>query len=159
MKKKKSLIRFYFLNYLLLIISIFNFNCKLNLNNPGDPFSKAFLETFLLRAYLDSLCDPNVRGSFTLGSGSQMIWPINLKVLKSGNIAVSAISEEPLNWNGTTNGINANHTNTGFNGLVFVIDKNFSRILWLDYFGEMTFGVPDWQTKTIFLFLNILMVT
>ncbi|MDF3818661.1 hypothetical protein P3G55_02045 [Leptospira sp. 96542] len=124
--------------------------CKLNLNNPSDPTSKAFFETFLWRLYLDSFCDPNVRGNFILGSGNALILPMSIKVLRSGNTVVSLVSGEPIVWNGNSLGTNNNHTNSVLNGVVIVIDKSFSKILWLDYIGEMSYGVDDWpQPETI----------
>lgn len=124
-------------------------NCKLNLNNPADPFSKSFLETFLLNAYFDSFCDPNVRGSIRLGSGTKMIIPMSIKTLRSGKTVVTAITEEPLVWNGTADGIHSNHQNSTFNAVTFVIDRHFSKILWLDYLGEMSYGIEDWPHDPI----------
>lgn len=131
-----------FAQSLLLFISIPN--CKLNLNNPADPFSKSFLETFLLNAYFDSFCDPNVRGNIRLGSGTKMIIPMSIKTLRSGKTVVTAITEEPLVWNGSANGIHSNHQNSTLNAVTFVIDRHFSKILWLDYLGEMSYGIQDW---------------
>ncbi|MCG6150549.1 hypothetical protein [Leptospira bandrabouensis] len=128
-----------------LLLSLFSLNnCKLELNNPSDPRSKSFFETALWNFFLNSLCNPNTSGYFHFGSGNTLIIPLSLKVLNSGNTVVTAISGEPLFWNESSGGVNANHQNSALNGVVFVIDKSFSRILWLDYIGEMSYGVDDW---------------
>lgn len=155
MQKKKSLIRFYFLNYLLLIISIFNFNCKLNLNNPGDPFSKAFLETFLLRAYLDSLCDPNVRGNVRLGSGSYFTVVNDLKQF-NGDIYFSASVSEPVDWNGKTNGLNFSFSGSIPNANIIIgkVNGKSFQIEWIDYLGESNGNVQDATFASLFKFAN-----
>lgn len=138
--------------YLFLSLSYLSFSfghCKLDLNNPSDPRSKSYFETAVWNAYLNSLCNPNARGSFQLGSGNTLILPLSIKVLRSGNTVVTAVTQEPLVWNGTSNGIHDNHQNAVLNGVVFVIDKSFSRILWLDYIGEMSYGVEDWPTPEV----------
>lgn len=67
-----------------------------------------------------------------------------MKVLRSGNTVVTALTQEHLVWNGNTYGIHNNHQNSAINGVIFVIDRYFSRILWLDYIGEMSYGIGDW---------------
>lgn len=130
---------------LTLLFSLFPLNnCKLELNNPSDPRSKSFFETALWNFFLNSLCNPNTSGYFQFGSGNTLIIPLSLKVLNSGNTVVTAISGEPLFWNGRTSGVNGSHQNSALNAVVFVIDKSFSRILWLDYIGEMSYGIDDW---------------
>lgn len=141
--------KFAFLFFSLLWICFSLSFCKLDLNNPSDPKSKSYFETALWNTYLNSLCNPNVRGSFPLGSGNTLILPLSIKVLKSGNIVISAVTQEPLVWNGGSNGIHGNHQNAVLNGVVFVIDKGFSRILWLDYIGEMSYGVEDWPQPDV----------
>ncbi|WP_100789313.1 hypothetical protein [Leptospira brenneri] len=138
-----------FLFLSLLVFGFFFGHCKLDLNNPSDPRSRSYFETALWNAYLNSLCSPNVRGSFPLGSGNTLIVPLSIKALRSGNTVVTALTQEPLVWSGTSNGIHTNHQNAVLNGVVFVIDKSFSRILWLDYIGEMSYGVEDWPTPEV----------
>ncbi|TGL38898.1 hypothetical protein [Leptospira perdikensis] len=145
--------RIYTFSFLFFHFLVFSFSfshCKLDLNNPSDPRSRSFFETAIWNAYLNSLCAPNVRGSFPLGTGNTLIIPLSVKALKSGNVVITAVTQEPLVWNGSSNGIHNNHQNAALNGVVLVIDKFFSRILWLDYIGEMSYGVDSWpMTETI----------
>ncbi|TGM02474.1 hypothetical protein [Leptospira jelokensis] len=129
----------------ILFLGILSFSdCKINLNNPSDPRSKSYFETALWNAYLNTRCIPELRGSFSFGSGNTLIIPLSIKPLRSGNTVVTAVTQEPLVWNGNTYGIHNNHQNSVLNGVVFVIDRYFSRILWLDYIGEMSYGIDDW---------------
>ncbi|TGK49902.1 hypothetical protein EHQ16_13425 [Leptospira kanakyensis] len=145
--------RIYTLAVLILHFFVFSFSfshCKLNLNNPSDPRSRSYFETALWNAYLNTRCIPDLRGSFSMGTGNTLIIPLSIKALRSGNTVVTAVTQEPLVWNGNTYGIHNNHQNSVLNGVVFVIDRYFSRILWLDYIGEMSYGIDDWpQPETI----------
>ncbi|TGL85521.1 hypothetical protein EHQ68_17070 [Leptospira congkakensis] len=145
-------LRNFTLRFFLFILTLFQFslnNCKLTLNNPSDPKSKSYFETALWNAYLNTRCIPDARGSFSLGTGNTLVTPLSIKALKSGNTVVTAVTQEPLVWNGNTSGIHNNHQNSVLNGVVFVIDRYFSRILWLDYIGEMSYGVEDWPTPEV----------
>ncbi|MBM9592433.1 hypothetical protein JWG41_20025 [Leptospira sp. 201903075] len=136
--------KFAFLFLSLFYLSFSFGHCKLDLNNPSDPRSRSFLETAIWNAYLNSRCIPDARGSFSLGTGNTLIVPLSIRALRSGNTVVTAVTQEPLVWNGNTYGIHNNHQNSALNGVVFVIDRYFSRILWLDYIGEMSYGVETW---------------
>lgn len=141
--------KFAYLFLSLFYLSVSFDHCKLDLNNPSDPRSKSYFETALWNAYLNSRCIPDARGSFSLGTGNTLIIPLSIKALRSGNTVVTAVTQEPLVWNGNTYGIHNNHQNSVLNGVVFVIDRYFSRILWLDYIGEMSYGVDDWPTPEV----------
>lgn len=155
MQKKISPLRHSFLVFLVLIISIFNFHCKLNLNNPGDPFSKAFLETFLLRAYLDSLCNPNLRGTVALGSGLYFTVVNDLK--KHGNdIYFTASVKEPVVWNNRTDGVNFSFSGSipTTNVIVGKINGKTFQIDWIDYLGISNGDFSNSEYVSLFTFSN-----
>ncbi|TGK81447.1 hypothetical protein EHQ24_09015 [Leptospira noumeaensis] len=149
MLSQNRIYTFTFVLFHFLLIGFFFSHCKLNLNNPSDPRSKSYFETAIWNAFLNTRCIPDVRGSFSLGTGNTLVIPLSVKALKSGNTVVTAVTQEPLAWNGNTYGIHTNHQNSVLNGVVFVIDRYFSRILWLDYLGEMSYGVEDWPIPEV----------
>lgn len=121
------------------IISIFSLqNCKLILNNPSDPASRSYFETALWNAYLGTLCDPNVRGSVRLGSGTYRIFPYSMILLKNGNLAITAGVFEDVVWNGKTGGIQYSYSGTigtTTNPILMVVNGRTFEIEWLDYLG------------------------
>ncbi|MCG6150550.1 hypothetical protein [Leptospira bandrabouensis] len=126
----------------LLIFSILIIelnNCKLSFNNPRDPFSKSYWETWLWEEYLRGLCDSNIRASIRLGSGNYKIYPYKLLKLKNGNFVVTAGVYETITWNGNNSGKNFSFSGTpgtNMNAIVFLVNGKSFQIEWLDYIGE-----------------------
>ncbi|EOQ96453.1 hypothetical protein LEP1GSC195_3772 [Leptospira wolbachii serovar Codice str. CDC] len=109
-------------------------NCKLSFNNPRDPNSKSYWETWLWESYLNSLCTPNLKGTIRLGSGSSQVYAYDLLKLKNGNLVIFGATGEALQWNGSNTGKNYSYT-TGTQFFVALINgKNF-QMEWLDYLG------------------------
>ncbi|TGK49903.1 hypothetical protein EHQ16_13420 [Leptospira kanakyensis] len=133
----KQLINFekkFFLLLTLFTILISLNNCKLKLNNPKDPMSQSFMETWLWESYLNSLCSPNLQGTIRLGSGAGQVYSYDLLKLKNGNLVVFGAAGEALLWNGSNTGKNYSYT-VGSQFFVALINgKNF-QIEWLDYLG------------------------
>lgn len=141
--------------FTVLSLSLSFSHCKLNLNNPGDPFSKSFLETFLLRAYLGSLCDPGLRGEVRLGSGAYFTVINDLK-LDRGNLYFTASVSEPVAWNGRTDGVNFSFSGTTptTNMVIGKINGRTFQIEWLDYLGVTNGNFVDAGLGSIFFFSN-----
>ncbi|TGM63629.1 hypothetical protein EHQ94_13330 [Leptospira meyeri] len=115
-------------------------NCKLDLNNPKDPMSKSFTETWLWEEYLRSLCNPNAKATLRLGTGTYKTYPYKLLKLKNGNFLVTAGVFEEVVWNGKTTGKNFSFTGTpgtDLNVIVFLVNGRTFQIEWLDYMGQL----------------------
>ncbi|MCW7479660.1 hypothetical protein [Leptospira kanakyensis] len=108
--------------------------CKLDFNNPRDPNSKSFMETWLWESYLNSLCTPNLRGTIRLGSGAAQVFAYDLLKLKNGNLVVFGATGEALEWNGSNTGKNYSYTSGAQFFVALINGKNF-QIEWLDYLG------------------------
>ncbi|MCW7468666.1 hypothetical protein [Leptospira kanakyensis] len=139
----KQLINFGWKFSALLILSftLMQFgNCKLKLNNPRDPNSKSFMETWLWEEYLRSLCTPNARGSVRLGTGTYKTYPYKLLKLKNGNFLITAGVYEQVSWNGKITGKNFSFSGTpgsDLNGIAFIVNGRTFQIEWLDYLGQL----------------------
>lgn len=123
---------------LIMLLHISSNDCKLNLNNPSDPRSKSYFETLLTNFFLNSICDPRVRGSVKLGSGTYSVYPYSMILLKNGNLAVSAGVFEDVTWNGRVGGIQNSYSGTigtTMNLIVFIVNGKTFQIEWLDYLG------------------------
>ncbi|TGK95723.1 hypothetical protein EHQ30_03550 [Leptospira brenneri] len=139
--EKQSLVRGKFHTLLILSFLIIQFQyCKLDLNNPKDPMSKSFMETFLWESYLNSLCTPNLRGEVKLGSGSGQVYAYDLLKLKNGNLVVLGATNEALVWSGGS-GVGKNYSFTiGPQFFVFLVNGKTFQIEWLDYLGVLGSG-------------------
>ncbi|MDF3821742.1 hypothetical protein P3G55_17690 [Leptospira sp. 96542] len=156
--KKPSRLQKIFCLFLFNCIFIQAISCKLNLNNPSDPTSKSFFETFLWRLYLGSLCDPNLRSSVRLGTASYKTNPYQILKLKNGNFAVTAGVLEAVEWKGGgTTGKNFSFTGatgTDMNVILFVVNGSTMQIEWLDYLGSLSVLSDDKTTAPIAEFSN-----
>lgn len=140
MKQFRNLKRKFFLLLPLTIILMQLNNCKLEFNNPRDPMSNSFTETWLWEEYLRSLCNPNAKASLRLGTGTYKTYPYKLLKLKNGNFLVTAGVFEPVNWNGKTTGKNFSFSGTpgtDMNAIVFLVNGRTFQIEWLDYIGQL----------------------
>ncbi|XDD46023.1 hypothetical protein AB3N60_15100 [Leptospira sp. WS39.C2] len=126
----------------IILLGLLNTNnCKLDLNNPTDPNSKSYLETILTNLYLNAICDPRIRGSVKIGSGSYRVFPYSLVLLKNGNLAVTAGVFENISWNGRIGGLHYSYSGTlgtTMNVIVFIVNGKTLEIEWLDYLGATT---------------------
>lgn len=145
MKQFRNLKRKFFLLLPLTIILMQLNNCKLEFNNPRDPLSKSYKETWLWEEYLRSLCNPNAKASLRLGTGTYKTYPYKLLKLKNGNFLVTAGVFEPVNWNGKTTGKNFSFSGTpgtDLNVIIFLVNGRTFQIEWLDYIG-IAFSASD----------------
>lgn len=143
--------KFYSIFILTIFLTQFNL-CKLNLNNPRDPQSRSFLETLLWEDYLRGLCNPNIRASIRLGSGTYKIYPYKLLKLKNGNFAVTAGVFEEVVWNGKTAGKNFSYSGTpgtDMNLVVFLVNGKTFQIEWLDYLGQLVSASDNKEVSPI----------
>ncbi|MGE8721343.1 hypothetical protein ACO2KH_07195 [Leptospira terpstrae] len=150
-QKATYLKKFSFIFILTIILIQFNL-CKLNLNNPRDPQSQSFLETLLWEEYLRGLCNPNLRASVRLGSGTYKIYPYKLLKLKNGNFAVTAGVFEEVVWNGKTAGKNFSFSGTpgtDMNLVVFLVNGKTFQIEWLDYLGQLVSASDNKEVSPI----------
>ncbi|WP_244310103.1 hypothetical protein [Leptospira mtsangambouensis] len=131
--------KFFILLPLTIILMQLN-NCKLEFNNPKDPISKSYTETWLWEEYLRSLCNPNAKASLRLGTGTYKTYPYKLLKLKNGNFLVTAGVFEEVVWNGKTAGKNFSFSGTpgsDLNGIAFIVNGRTFQIEWLDYLGQL----------------------
>ncbi|WP_232374107.1 hypothetical protein [Leptospira chreensis] len=131
--------KFFVLLILLTTLTQYN-NCKIKLNNPKDPTSQSYMETWLWEEYLRSLCNPDLKTSVRLGTGTYKTYPYKLVKLKNGNFAVTAGVFEEVNWNGKTAGKNFSFSGTpgsDMNVILFLVNGKTLQIEWLDYIGEL----------------------
>ncbi|MCW7465897.1 hypothetical protein EHQ96_04430 [Leptospira levettii] len=139
---------FLLLIHTILILLLFSY-CKLTLNNPNDPRSRSYFETALWNAYLRSLCDPSLRGSVILGSGSYFTAINDLKKIGE-DIYFTASVSEPVVWNGRTTGINFSFSGTTptTNLILVKINGRTFKIDWLDYLGTSngSYQVPEYAS-------------
>ncbi|TGM87129.1 hypothetical protein [Leptospira bouyouniensis] len=141
--------------FLIMLLHISSNDCKLNLNNPSDPRSKSYFETAIWNAYLRSLCNPNLKGNVTLGSGSYFTAINDLKRIGE-DIYFTATVSEPVVWNGRTTGINFSFSGTTptTNLILVKINGRTFNIEWLDYLGTSNGSFQDTGYASVYSFSN-----
>ncbi|XDD46022.1 hypothetical protein AB3N60_15095 [Leptospira sp. WS39.C2] len=123
---------------LFFIIFLFS-ACKLKLNNPSDPTSQDFFETYLLRAFL--LSDPCLNFKTwkkTYGTGTNKTTGSDLIVLSNGDYLVSGITQEYL-VPGSSAGVTNSFVGTAgltLNTFLMRVSHINGEILWVDYLGQ-----------------------
>lgn len=150
-QKAISLKKFSSIFILTILFQQFNF-CKLNFNNPRDPQSLSYWQTWLWEEYLRGLCNPNLRASVRLGTGNYRVYPYKLLKLKNGNFAITAGVFEEVVWNGKTAGKNfsfSGTTGTDMNLIVFLVNGKTFQIEWLDYIGQLVAASDNKEVSPI----------
>ncbi|EOQ90114.1 hypothetical protein LEP1GSC202_0623 [Leptospira yanagawae serovar Saopaulo str. Sao Paulo = ATCC 700523] len=125
--------------YSFFLIVLFSSACKLNLNNPSDPYSRDFFLTNVMRSFLSFDPCPNFQTwKKTYGTGTSKTTGSDLIILSNGDYLVSGVTRQYI-ISGSPVGVTNNFAGTNgttLNTFLMRVSKDNGDILWVDYMGE-----------------------